>query len=319
MKVAIYKDTLANRRGADVAVAGLADGLRERGHEAVLFEKDELARRMGEKWDVFVSAGTNELLDIAAAFPRAFPWPVLQQFHTDPKGQFKRKRIIRNWKIRRALGRVSAIQVLREEFVPQVGAYGPRVEVIGNWSAYEGVTPASAGSCAESRTVVYPGAFCKGKNQRLAVEAFAALADEFPGWTLELYGSGAFDAPLPPNVRLMGYRDLRDVYPRCAFVAFPSIDEGFGLVLADAAMFSRPAVMVRDWIGTASAGGGIAAGASVDSFALGLRSLMSDPGMRTEMGRAARSFCLGAYSRRVILDRWESALRAVRQSSGQVQ
>ena len=42
MKIAIYKDTLANNRGADVAVRNLAAGLSERGHGVTLFEKDEL-------------------------------------------------------------------------------------------------------------------------------------------------------------------------------------------------------------------------------------------------------------------------------------
>ena len=32
MKLAIYKDTFANNRGADIAVKNLAEGLVERGH-----------------------------------------------------------------------------------------------------------------------------------------------------------------------------------------------------------------------------------------------------------------------------------------------
>ena len=306
MRIAIYKDTLANRRGADVAVRGLADGLRARGHDAVLFEKDGLDGRVREKWDAFVSAGTNELLDLAAAFPRRFPWPVVQQFHTDPKGQFKRKRIFRNWKIRRALRRVAAIQVLRAEFAPQVSGYGPRVEVIGNWSAFEGRGDASG--CAESHVVVYPAAISRGKNQRMLVEAFASLFEDFPDWSLELYGSGSFDAALPRNVRHMGYADLREVYPRCAFLAFPSLDEGFGLVLADAAAFGRPAVMVKDWIGTAAAGGGIVTRPTAGAYAKGLGALMADASLRVKVGESARRFCAEAYSRDAILDRWERLL-----------
>ncbi|MBQ5795982.1 MAG: hypothetical protein IIW14_08345 [Kiritimatiellae bacterium] len=67
MRIGIYKDTLANKRGADVAVTLLADGLKERGHDAVLFEKNELDGRLGETWDAIISAGTNELLDLPAA------------------------------------------------------------------------------------------------------------------------------------------------------------------------------------------------------------------------------------------------------------
>ena len=130
MRIGIYKDTLANRRGADVAVLKLSEGLRERGYDMVVFEKRELVSRMAERWDAVVSTGTNELLDLAALGYRTAP--IIQQFHTNPQSQFKWKRFIRNWKIRRALKRVAAIQVLQEAFVPQVAKYGPPVTVIGN-------------------------------------------------------------------------------------------------------------------------------------------------------------------------------------------
>ena len=113
MKIAICKDTLANRRGADFAVMGLSEGLTERGHDVSLLERGEYMVRLKERlWDVVISAGTNELLDIAELFPGVFPFPVVQQFHTTPRSQFKAKRLLRNWRIRRALRRTAAIQVL---------------------------------------------------------------------------------------------------------------------------------------------------------------------------------------------------------------
>ena len=309
MRVAIYKDTLGNRRGADNAVIALAEGLRERGHDAVLFERLELAARLAERWDVVVSAGTNELLDLAG-YGGA---PVVQQFHTNPKSQFKRKRLLRNWRIRRALGRVAAIQVLRGDFAGQVSKFCPRVVAIGNWSEWEGRAQAA---CAVSKSIVYPAAFGKGKNQRLAVDAFAALSKEFPGWSLELYGGGAPDFPLPCGVRHMGYRDLGPVYASCAFVAFPSLDEGFPLTLVDAAAFGKPAVTVRDWIGAAAAGGGIVARPAADDFAAGMRRLMEDPALLASAGDAARRFCAAEYSRSRLLDAWEGLLSDVAKKEG---
>ena len=308
MRIAIYKDTLANRRGADFAVAALADGLRERGHDAVLFEKGELAARLREKWNAVVSTGTNELLDLAAEFQSDFPWPVVQQFHTNPRSQFKWKRFVRNWRIRRALRKVSAIQVLCESHVPQVSGYGPRVSVIGNWSRFADSSQAVDGKPSrESKPViVYPAAFGGKKNHVLLVKAFASLADEFPDWTLELYGGGTPPADLPPNAKACGFCEgLGEAYGRCAFLAFPSLDEGFPLTIVDAAAFGKPAVMVRDWIGTASADGGIVAGPDIASYAEGLRRFMADAGLRTRMGEAARDFCAAAYSREKILDAWE--------------
>ncbi|MBR4523266.1 MAG: glycosyltransferase family 4 protein [Kiritimatiellae bacterium] len=305
MRVGIYKDTLANRRGADAAVLALAAGLNERGTEAVVFEKPSLCSRVAEPWDVVIATGTNELLDLAALFPDRFPWPVVMQFHTNPKSQFKWKRFRRNRRIRAALARVRAIQVLSPAFVPQVVRYGAKVAVIGNWSAFAGQA-AQAG--ATGKNIIYPAAWSKVKNQRLLLKAFARLTKEFPDWTLELYGAGKAPAKLPPQTKAMGYRELSAAYAQCAFVAFPSLDEGFGLVLADAARFGKPAVLVRDWIGTAATGGGLLAGASVRAYAQGLRTLMADPELTRAMGERAREFCAANYSRERILDEWLALL-----------
>ena len=304
MRVAIYKDTLKNRRGADNAVLALAAGLCERRHEAVVFEKAALSDRLAERWDVVVSAGTNELLDLAD-YAGA---PIVQQFHTDPKSQFKWKRIVRNWKIRRLLRRVAAIQVLREDLMAQVAKYGPQVRVIGNWSEWAGCAQTAS---PMSKKIVYPAVLGRKKNQRLAVEAFALLSKEFPDWSFELYGNGVPDFPLPDGVRHKGYCDLGHVYASCAFVAFPSLDEGFPLTLVDAAAFERPVVMVRDWIGTAAAGGGLVAEQTVPAYAVALRRLMSDPALCRQMGASARRYCESNYSRDKILDQWEALFESV--------
>lgn len=334
MKIGIYKDTLANRRGADMAVENLASALQERGArfgergmgsgewEVVLFEEREFEARMKERWDVVISTGTNELLDLYDYFsvrstrstrlPLSpvphFPFPIIQQFHTNPKSQFKWKRFVRNWKIRRALRHVAAIQVLREEVVRQVAKYGPPVSVIGNWSEWEGRARMEP---PRGQTIIYPAVWGRGKNQRLAVESFASVSKDFPGWSLELYGNGTPTFPLPEGVVHKGYCDLGAVYASCAFVAFPSLDEGFPLTLVDAAAFGRPAVTVCDWVGAAAVGGGIVAEPTVASYSAALRRLMSSEELRCEMGRVANRFCLERYSRKVILDKWETLLESV--------
>ena len=355
MKIGIYKDTLANRRGADAAVLALAEGLRgtvgeqswsdggEQRREVVVFEKKDFEKRIKEPWDVMISTGTNELLDLYSHFKHnstqstcstrlLFPFPVIQQFHTNPKSQFKWKRFVRNWKIRRALRHVSAIQVLSEEFVPQVAKYGVPVHVIGNWSRFgergtgNGDPPPPGLRWTRQGTgnvIICPAAFAKGKNQKLLIEAFARVAGEFPDWRLRLLGraEGAYAEEcrrfagrlcVSDRVDFSGYSDdIAREYARCAFVAFPSLDEGFPLTLADAAAFAKPCAMVRDWIGTAGAGGGIAAKPTTAAYAAGLHRLMADMGLCRRMGEAARGFCAERYSRERILDRWESLLNEV--------
>lgn len=304
MRIGIYKDTLANGRGADVAVLSLAEGLRNRGHDAVVFEKPDLARRVAEPWDVVVSAGTNELLDLSGF---KLSCPLIQQFHTNPKSQFKRKRIFRNWKIRRALRRVSAIQVLSEDFVSQVNGYGVAVAVIGNWS----MRPSTVNAFAAEKMILYPAAFAKIKNHRLLIEAFGILSEEFPDWTLELYGDGPHPAAVPPAVKIFRRGSLCEAYARCAFLAFPSTDEGFGLVVAEAAMFGKPAVMLHDWIGTVAAGGGLVTAPTPEAYAEGLRQMMRNADQCRRMGENARVFCEKNYSRDIILNKWERFLTDV--------
>ena len=117
MRIGIYKDTLANNRGADRAVRNLANALAERGHDAVLFEKPALQACLLEHWDVLISAGTNEILDLAAA---GIPLPpVVQQFHTEPAYQFRHW--IRKWRRNRAIrsGDPGALPRTRGMAVPQ--------------------------------------------------------------------------------------------------------------------------------------------------------------------------------------------------------
>ena len=332
MRVGIYKDTLANRRGADFAVLALAEGLRERGHDAVVFEKGDFGRRMSEKWDVVISTGTNELCDLYDCFStrstrstRLIPFPIIQQFHTNPKSQFKWKRFVRNWKIRRALRRVNAIQVLSEDFAAQVKKYGVPVSVIGNWSRFSSVVklPPPTLTSNSNSTIIYPAAFAKGKNQKLLIEAFARISAEFPDWKLRLLGRAdggyadecrrlAAKSGFADRIEFAGFcDDLAEEYQTCAFVAFPSVDEGFGLVIADAASFGRPCVTVRDWIGAASADGGIVTKSTVAAYAEGLRQLMVAPELRRQTGEAARKFVLERYSRERILDKWETLISEV--------
>ena len=329
MKIAIYKDSLAGNRGADVAVRNLSAGLAERGHEAVLFEKPELLSRLGERWDVLVSAGTNELLDLVAA---GIPLPpIVQQFQTEPAYQFRHwlRRWRRNRAIKLALPRVAAIQVLlpsHEEWLRSnvAGLDGVvRMFVVGNWC---GVSVPASSSCNAEHLVICPGAINRDKNQGLLVRAFCLLSGEFPDWSLELYGKGrsrdeaalrrllessAVRSGGRDPVRLMGFCNLVEAYSKCAFVAFPSKTEGFPLAVIEAATFAKPAVMIRDWIGTAAVDGGIVAEPTVSAYAAALRRLMSDPDLCRRMGESARRYCDDCYSRAKILDQWEALLGSV--------
>lgn len=309
MKIAIYKDTFVNNRGADIAVKNLASGLLERGHEVTLFDKSEFAEKVRGDYDVIISTGTNEILDLSKV--DGLP-PIIQQFHTDPKYPFRHwiKRWRRNRAIKAALRKAAAFQVLREAHVETlqklIGVSKDRIFVIGNWSSLEG---RATTTISEEKVILCPGAINADKNQSLLVDAFAAVADEFPDWQVHIYGRGkAKDEAallkrieikgLMNRILLKGYADLSEPYAKCAFVAFPSKTEGFGMVTVDAAMFAKPTLMIHNWIGCGEV-------VATKDFAKGLRKFMADADCRNSIGCRSKAYCEENFSKASILNKWE--------------
>ena len=312
MKIGIYKDTFVNNRGADIAVKNLAVGLSERGHAVTLFDKSEFEAKVRGDYDVIISTGTNEILDLSKV--DGLP-PIVQQFHTDPKYPFRHwiKRWRRNRAIKAALKKAAAFQVLREAHVETlqklIGVSKERITVIGNWSSFEGC----AKTLPEEKIILCPGAINADKNQSLLVDAFADIADEFPDWQVHIYGKGKpkdeaallkriSAKGLNNRVLLKGYADLSEPYAKCAFVAFPSKTEGFPLTIIDAAMFAKPTLMIHDWIGCGEV-------IAPKDFAMGLRKLMADAEYRNLIGRRSKVYCANNFSKTCILDNWELLLK----------
>lgn len=313
MKIGIYKDTFANNRGADIAVKNLAAGLGERGHNVTLFDKMQFADKVRGDYDVIISTGTNEILDLAKV--DGLP-PIIQQFHTDPKYPFRYwiKRWRRNSAIKAALKKATVYQVLSPLHVNTLqkllgGVPEEKIVVIGNWSSFEGH---NAQETKSEKVIICPGAINKDKNQALLVDAFSEIADEFPDWQVHIYGKGKIkeesvlakrirSCKLEGRILLKGYVDLTEAYSTCAFVAFPSRTEGFGMVIVEAAMFSKPSLMIRDWVGCGEV-------VPPKQYASALRKLIEDEEYRRSLGERSLAFCKEHYSREVLLNKWEELL-----------
>ena len=319
MDIAIYKDTFVNNRGADIAIRNLAAGLSERGHVVTLFDKSGFAKKVCGDYDVIISTGTNEILDLAKL--DGLP-PIIQQFHTDPEYPFRHwiKRYRRNRAIKSALKKAAAFQVLSASHVETlqklIGVSKEKITVIGNYSQFE----EQAKTWTEEKVILCPGAINSDKNQSLLVDAFAAVADGFPDWQVHVYGRGkAKDESalskliaakgLENRILLKGYADLSLPYARCAFVAFPSKTEGFGMVIVDAAMFAKPTLMLHDWIGVGEV-------SAPRDFATALRKMMSDQLSRRASGEKACEYCKRLYSKEKILDKWEVLLKVTCKEGG---
>lgn len=296
MKILLYKDNLSTGRGADRAVVALAEAVAKH-HTVVLITKSEHKISVGAivqvvrcsglydlkttinavHPDVVVSAGTNETRDLAVLYPDTFPWPVVHQFHVYPPTAFKWKHFVRNWKTRRAIRRVAAVQVLLPSYVASVKKWigdNCRIVVIGNavnvsrppipshahkqsQDEHAGTSGCKTGRwCGMYPHIVYPAAINKDKRQELLIRAFALMIHR--NVVLSLYGSGnpkfivrlkrlAVKLGVAERIRFKGFcNDSTAIYADADLVAFPSRVEGFGMVITESAAFGKHVVGCTD-------------------------------------------------------------------------
>jgi glycosyltransferase involved in cell wall biosynthesis len=336
MKIAVYKDSLATGRGADRAVRNFAAGLAERGHDVSLLEKGEFLSQMaacekGERdpFDVIVATGSNEIVDLDSMgyFDRARRSKVVLQLHLAPRGFFKWRHPLRNRSIRRAFNKPDAVQVLCHSYADEFRALAPRpsVTVIGNYA--DRFSPAGRMPGSVNPVILYPAATLnRVKNQKLLIESFALLREEFPDWKVRLLGKDTTPYAkqcqrlikrrgLSERIEIVGFTDdLAGEYSRASFIAFPSTLEGFPLAILEAAQFSLAAVAQRDLPGVAdivTEATGIVTAPTVADYADGLRRMMADERLRLKLGEGSLRHCEDCYSRAKILDQWEALLENV--------
>lgn len=328
MRIAVYKDNLSTGRGADRAVRNFAEGLNERGIEAVLFEKAELRDRLAEKWDAVVATGSNEIVDLdrLGYFGRTDAAHVVLQLHLAPRGFFKWRHPLRNLRIRRAFDKARAVQVLCSDYVEEFRrlAPHPQVRVIGN---YTEMPPVAEGDDRREAIILYPAAALNAvKNQKLLIRAFAMVAGEYPAWRLRLLGKDttgyarecrclAKKLGVEERVDFVGFtHDLDGEYARAAFVAFPSTLEGFPLAVLEAARHRLACVAHRDLPGIGdivTRDTGIVTAATAGEYAAGLGRLMADEALRRRLGEGAARRNSEVYGKDRIMGEWVDFLSSI--------
>ena len=345
MKIVLYKDNLATGRGADKAICSLADELCRRGYDTTIVTgpqevafsfpvgsgvtiehrgREEIADFVSG-FDVCIAAGPNEILDLTHGGKARVPTKTIVELLVYPKGFFKWKHPIRNSRLKKALALADVVQIQIAGYAESLSPFvdPKRIVVIGNWADVR-EPPAEKG---ESKVILYPAAINKSKNQLLLVKAFARIAADFPDWELHLYGKAvpkygekcraAAGALLGEGrVKFFDFtNDLPSVYASSAFMAYPSLLEGFPLAMVEGMKYRLPVVAVdalpgvRDMVLDGETG--LVSEPTVEAYSAALARLMSDSGLRTKMGESARAFCAERYSREGILAQWERLLRRV--------
>lgn len=155
-----------------------------------------------------------------------------------------------------------------------------------------------------TRTIVSAGRLAPSKRHDLLVQAFSMVSDEFPDWTLRIYGRGSRRGALGRLVGKLGLQDrvwLMGPHPRVeeawaqgAFAAVTSSEEPFGMTIVEAMRSGLPVVSTDCPHGPASIirhreDGLLVPNKSAPGIAEGLAHLMGDDELRQRMSAAALS------------------------------
>lgn len=156
----------------------------------------------------------------------------------------------------------------------------------------------------DTRTIVSAGRLAPSKRHDLLVQAFSMVSEEFPDWTLRIYGRGSRRGALGRLVGSLGLQDrvwLMGPHPRVeeawaqgSFAAVTSSEEPFGMTIVEAMRSGLPVVSTNCPHGPASIirdreDGLLVPNRSAPGIAEGLAQLMGDDEMRQRMSSAALS------------------------------
>ncbi len=167
------------------------------------------------------------------------------------------------------------------------------------------------------------GSLLPKKDHGTLIDAFAAVAGEFPNWDLRIVGEGPLRPTLEQRVdqhglgrrvSLPGTTDeIEAEYLGAQLYVVPSLHEGFGCATAEALAHGLPAVGFADCPGTnelirhGANGLLVTGGDRVNALADGLRALMRDADLRARLGAAAPA-TVATFEPTRIYDRWERLL-----------
>ncbi len=300
----------------------------------ILNELKSYSKRLSERIadiapDMIISTGSNEIVELTYA-TKPLP-PIIQQLHTHPEALLKKGKTKFNVKICKAIKNVSAIQVLLPSHVSILrnilSSCLPKetpIIDIGNFPSFGKTVPAAD----EKNIIAYAAALTPDKQQHMLIKAFSKIAQANPGWQLHLYGTGSKsytqllqnaikENNLQNQVRLKGWcNEISMVYASCAFIAFPSKIEGFGLGIIDAAMFAKPTIAVFSNPAAAeliqSGKTGLLCDCTADALANALQTLISDVPLRHTLGKNAQEYFNENYSKETISTKWLNLLENIR-------
>jgi glycosyltransferase involved in cell wall biosynthesis len=193
---------------------------------------------------------------------------------------------------------VTVSRASRDELC-RLGVDAARIAVVHN-GADQAVTERPA--LTEHPSICVVGRLVPHKRVELAIDAVAVLRTELPRLRLTVVGSGWWEDEIKAYAERRGVADAADftgfvdeatktgVYERSWVMALPSLKEGWGLVVSEAARFGTPTVAFRSAGGTTESVSNGVSGLLVDDpeeFVEALRLVLTDDVERKELSQGA--------------------------------
>lgn len=162
------------------------------------------------------------------------------------------------------------------------------------------------------------------KNQMFLISAFSLIANAYPNWIITLVGDGEKRREIELLVAKLGLIDRVEIigavvdvgnwYRKSAFLAFPSLWEGFPNALVEAFSHGLPAVGLRGTSGVnellVDGEFGILTDQDVNSYSMALKYMIENSEFRCCAGRAARESVI-KYDPVKIFNQWDQLFTAV--------
>lgn len=158
-----------------------------------------------------------------------------------------------------ALSSVCCIHVTSRQEYDDVRAFGltQPVAIVPNGMDLVGRSPGKA-KAGERRVLLYLGRIHPKKGLTTLLDAWAKLEDQHPNWTLQIAGpnEGGYGDVLRKQVKVLRLtrvqflgavfgQDKQDLYKRSDLFVLPTLNENFGLVVAEALACGTPVVCSR--------------------------------------------------------------------------
>ena len=286
--------------------------------------------------DIVVSVGQSEKFMIPR-LSRDKPWKTVREFHYS--GTYRKDYARLQGGIR---ARVMAALSDFYEFGLRRGTYDATVVLTRqdreeNWKGRRGVhvipnpcvwRPERVAPLERPRAVAV-GRLVPVKGFGLLVRAWEKVAAVHPDWKLEIWGDGPERGSLERLVRGKGLEknvllrgatgEVREKLLQSSMLVFPSLFEGFGMVLVEAMACGVPCVAFecpcgpRDVISPEEDGLLVPPG-DTDALARAIIRLMEQPELRSRMGEAARNK-VARYAMEAVCAAWMDLFRQLNSSS----